>query len=126
MQEVDVIDLINEMIAPLKEEIAYLKEALKCKDELNEKLINEMLKSEKKIENKDNNDVEIKNEKILLEYHGNSLKISGNTYKYKTILREHGGSWNKSLQSWIFKKSCKDFLIEKLEENNIEYSHDLP
>ena len=43
---------------------------------------------------------------------GDALFVTGkDTYKYKEILKEMGGKWERTAKCWVFHKDFKDTLI---------------
>ncbi len=58
----------------------------------------------------------------LIEIHQHdedSIKVIGNTYSYRSVLRENGGSWNKNINGWVFENHCLGQLVDSLSEKNI-------
>lgn len=63
-------------------------------------------------------------EKKNLEIHfhvDNSVKVIGNTYLHKTILKENGGVWDRSVGGWVFNNTRLDQLVNSLTERGIQF-----
>ena len=61
----------------------------------------------------------------ILSHNDHSLKVIGNTYLHRTILKENGGSWDKNVGGWIFSDASLslDKLAEALTEKGVEFKN---
>ena len=121
----DIKVLLTQFTDNINNKISSLEEKLQGLVEVNNRLVHE------NICNKGNNNVIIpsiqtkttttESKILIVEKHEDNIKISGKTYTHRSLLREEGGSWNKSLQAWIFPEDTKDKLLEILKEKEIEH-----
>lgn len=67
-----------------------------------------------------------RSDKKGLEIHfhiDNSVKVIGNTYLHKTILKENGGVWDRTVGGWVFSDTHLDQLVNALTEKEIEFKN---
>ena len=50
-----------------------------------------------------------------------SIKVIGNTYLHRSLLKENGGSWDKNISGWVFSDTCLDQLVNALTEREVEF-----
>ena len=55
--------------------------------------------------------------------HGGDIKVIGNTYLYRSILRENGGSWDKNISGWVFDNANLTQLVNALTEKEVEFKN---
>ena len=123
----EIIKAIEEVTYLMNNRLDTLEDKLQGLIEINNRLVHENinLRSPPHIERKSNVDNtstdDLVSNKIIIEKHGNGIKVHGKTYNYRSIFRDNGGSWNKGLQAWIFPLDVKETLIGVLNENSIEF-----
>ena len=114
---------IEEKVKNIEERLLVLEEKNKGLLEVNDKLIHENISLRNKIDKipKDTPVLSKIEEGLVMEDHNEkSFKILGKTFPHRSILRENGGSWNKSLQVWIFPIRGKEPILEIFKKNGIE------
>lgn len=58
---------------------------------------------------------------VIITVDEDIIKVSGNTYKHRTIFAEHGGTWKGEHKHWEIHIDKKDELIDTLKEKDIEH-----
>ena len=109
----------EEIVALFNQRFNQLEEKLVGLLEINNRLVHENLLSKSTEKVKSTSSTEATPTKVIIAEHGKGFKVYGKTYPHRSLFREQGGSWNKSLQGWVF--SEREGLEEVLKENNIEY-----
>ena len=111
---------IAELTETLNNRLDTLEEKLQGLVEINSRLVHENISrgsSSPKATKKDSEN----GDTIIIENHGNGIKVTGKTYNHRSLFRENGGTWNKSIQAWIFPAPSKKDLVDVLNSNNIEF-----
>ena len=57
----------------------------------------------------------------LVDYTELSVLVKGDTKTIKDDLKSLGGSWNKTLDGWIFSKKKKNSIIDYMNSHNLQY-----
>jgi hypothetical protein len=55
-----------------------------------------------------------------------SIKVIGNTYLHRSLLKENGGSWDKNISAWVFSDTCLENLVNALTEKEVEFKNHVP
>lgn len=117
----------NNLITVVLERISSIEVLLKGLIEINARLTQEIIHlktggTSSGLENRSfTTSVEPKKSGIVININGEIMKFSGNTYKYRSIFGENGGSWNTSEKVWQVPTANKDTILENFRENNIEH-----
>ena len=123
MTSEQIINLIENLTHTMNNRIDILEEKLQGLIEVNDKLVKQNINTTINTTTKSTNIKEIDDDDtIVVENHGNGIKVSGKTYVHRSLFRENGGSWNKTLQAWMFPIVVKDDLLDLLEKNEIEFN----
>ena len=91
-----------------------IKNKQKQTDEEEVKIKSKKSKKSKKKSKKYDSE-KIYNKKTLMTEYNDKLLLHGNTYEYRSIIKENGGFWNKDLKGWVLPLDSKIKISENIE-----------
>lgn len=108
-------------IGRLVSEIRSLKNELKGLIEINSRLTKEIISIKGTPPQSQPTTPRQQTTNITIHIDTENLKIYGNTYKHRGIFSGLGGSWDGNNKHWVLDHDQKDPLMEKLNENLVEF-----
>jgi hypothetical protein len=124
-----LIEMKEEMVG-IKEEMKDLKKNFKGLVEINQRLIHERLNVPVPPPPKDfgeeNKTATKSSAKITISNFGDRIKITGQTYDYRPLIKEVGcAKWEGEIKAWSLPLDSLKTLLEKFKEANMLVDRDI-